>query len=58
MRGDPEKEFEHDAMENGIILHEDVATTLKLLAKRLDVAVPEEMRRLDVLKAKPSLYEE
>jgi LDH2 family malate/lactate/ureidoglycolate dehydrogenase len=56
--GDPEKEFEHDATENGIILHEDVATTLKLLAKRLDVAVPEEMRRLDVLKAKPSLYEE
>lgn len=55
--GDPEKEFEQDAMENGIILHEDVATTLKLLAKRLDVAVPEEMRRLDVLKAKPSLYE-
>jgi len=56
--GDPEKEFERDAAENGIILHKEVATTLKLLAERFGVAVPEEMRRLDVLKAKPSLYEE
>ena len=56
--GDPEKEFERDARDNGIILHEDVATTLKLLAKRFDVVVPEEMEKLDVLKAKPSLYEE
>ena len=56
--GDPEREFERDAEENGILLHEDVATTLKSLAARYGVQAPAVLRKLDALKAKPSLYEE
>lgn len=56
--GDPERAFERDAMENGVILHEDVATTLKSLSARFDVPAPAELRGLDALKAKPSLYAE
>jgi hypothetical protein len=35
--GDPEKRFEKDAQEKGVILHAPVAATLKRLAERLDV---------------------
>ena len=51
------KEFECDAAEKGIILHEDVATALKALASRFEVAVPAELKKLDVHKAKPSMFE-
>lgn len=55
--GDPEKEFERDAAENGILLHGPVATTLKALAKRYNVTVPRELENLDETKSKASLYE-
>lgn len=56
--GDPEKEFERDAAENGILLHESVATTLKALASKYDVQVPAELEELDETKSKKSLYDE
>lgn len=55
--GDPEKEFERDAAENGILLHESVATTLKALAIRYQIEVPPELQRLDESLSKASLYE-
>mmetsp|Transcript_18955 Transcript_18955/g.42117 ORF Transcript_18955/g.42117 Transcript_18955/m.42117 type:complete len:427 (-) Transcript_18955:71-1351(-) len=56
--GDPEKEYERDAAENGILLHESVATTLKALASKYDVQVPSELEELDETKSKKSLYDE
>ena len=55
--GDPEKEFEQDAQEKGVLLHTAVATTLKALAKKYNVAVPAELEGLDESKSKASLYE-
>lgn len=55
--GDPEKEFEFDAKLNGISLHNSVATTLKSLAVRYGVDIPEELESLDESKSKTSLYE-
>jgi LDH2 family malate/lactate/ureidoglycolate dehydrogenase len=54
--GDPEKKFEKDAAENGVLLHESVATTMKSLASRFGVAVPPEFKALDESKSKNSLY--
>ena len=57
--GDPEKEFELDAAENGILLHESVATTLKALAVKYKVsAVPPVLETLDETLSRHSLYEE
>lgn len=55
--GDPEKEFERDSREKGILLHESVGTTLKALAIRFKVKSPPEFERLDESKSKASLYE-
>lgn len=55
--GDPEREFERDAAEKGILLHRAVATTLKALAKTYGIEVPQELESLDETKSKASLYE-
>lgn len=55
--GDPEKEFELDAGENGVLLHESVATTLKALAIRCSVSVPRVLETLDEASSRHSLYE-
>ena len=55
--GDPEKEFQRDAAENGILLHRSVATTLKALSQRCNVGIPPELKNLDKTKSKASLYE-
>lgn len=55
--GDPERAFERDATEKGILLHAPVATTLKALASKHGVAVPQELKSLDETKSKASLYE-
>ena len=54
--GDPEKKFEKDAAENGVLLHESVATTMKSLASRFGVEPPPEFKSLDASKSKDSLY--
>lgn len=55
--GDPEKEFELDAKENGILLHGPVAAKLKALAMLHNVIVPHELEDLDETNTKSSLYE-
>ena len=57
--GDPEKQFENDAIKNGgIVLHKSVAITLKALAVRFNVNnIPPELQCLDENKSKASLYE-
>ena len=54
--GDPEKQFERDAAERGIILHAPVAASLKSLASKYNVEVPEALQSLDESKSRQSLY--
>ena len=56
--GDPEREYERDAAENGILLHGNVARALKGLAARVGVEdLPGALEGLDGLGARSSLYE-
>lgn len=54
--GDPEKAFERDAEENGVVLHGPVAATLKSLADKYSVKVPTEFVSLDTTSSRTSLY--
>lgn len=54
--GDPEKAFERDAEQNGIVLHIPVAATLKSLAKNYGVEMPPEIAALDTITTRASLY--
>lgn len=55
--GDPEKAFERDADENGVLLHGPVAATLKSLAQKYGVEVPSEFDLLDTSESRGSLYQ-
>ena len=54
--GDPEKEYEEEAKEKGVLLHAPVAATLKKLAEQFQVDIPTAIQRLDSSSSKESLY--
>eukprot|EP00310_Coccolithus_braarudii_P016611 CAMPEP_0183347974 /NCGR_PEP_ID=MMETSP0164_2-20130417/12635_1 /TAXON_ID=221442 /ORGANISM="Coccolithus pelagicus ssp braarudi, Strain PLY182g" /LENGTH=188 /DNA_ID=CAMNT_0025519499 /DNA_START=92 /DNA_END=658 /DNA_ORIENTATION=+ len=53
--GDPEKELEEDARLHGVLLHEDVAASVKAMAERLGVGVPPVLARVE-RKARAHVY--
>jgi len=54
--GDPEKAFEQDAAKNGVLLHGEVAASLKSLADKFGVEVPSVFASIDTASSRASLY--
>lgn len=54
--GDPEKAFEGDAKERGVLLHHGVALVLKRLANKHGVPLPAQFDGLDVSQSRDHLY--